>query len=57
MRADRTVLSNIIRTWKELKSLREFQNHSNTAAKLVIKKYDSFALSLSVEIRLHLRME
>uniref|UniRef100_X1Z7B6 C2 domain-containing protein n=1 Tax=Capitella teleta TaxID=283909 RepID=X1Z7B6_CAPTE len=36
--ADRALLKHIIQTWKEIKSLRQFQNFTNTPVKLVIKK-------------------
>ncbi|KAM4854722.1 coiled-coil and C2 domain-containing protein 2A isoform 1-T2 [Thomomys bottae] len=35
---DRTLLKTIIRVWKEMKSLREFQRFTNTPLKLVLKK-------------------
>ena len=38
MRADRILLKNIIKTWKEIKSLRETDKCINTSLKLIIKK-------------------
>uniref|UniRef100_A0A5F4W700 Coiled-coil and C2 domain containing 2A n=1 Tax=Callithrix jacchus TaxID=9483 RepID=A0A5F4W700_CALJA len=35
---DRTLLKTIIKVWKEMKSLREFQRFTNTPLKLVLKK-------------------
>nr|XP_004656124.2 coiled-coil and C2 domain-containing protein 2A isoform X2 [Jaculus jaculus] len=35
---DRTLLKNIIKVWKEMKSLREFQRFTNTPLKLVLRK-------------------
>ncbi|XP_048220161.1 coiled-coil and C2 domain-containing protein 2A isoform X2 [Perognathus longimembris pacificus] len=35
---DRTLLKTIIKVWKEIKSLREFQRFTNTPLKLVLKK-------------------
>ncbi|XP_037685350.1 coiled-coil and C2 domain-containing protein 2A isoform X2 [Choloepus didactylus] len=35
---DRTLLKNIIKVWKEIKSLREFQRFMNTPLKLVLRK-------------------
>ncbi|XP_075400630.1 coiled-coil and C2 domain-containing protein 2A isoform X2 [Tenrec ecaudatus] len=35
---DRTLLKTIIRVWKEMKSLREFQRFTNTPLKLVLRK-------------------
>ncbi|XP_040602973.1 coiled-coil and C2 domain-containing protein 2A isoform X3 [Mesocricetus auratus] len=35
---DRTLLKTIIKVWKEMKSLREFQRFTNTSLKLVLRK-------------------
>ncbi|XP_012579493.1 PREDICTED: coiled-coil and C2 domain-containing protein 2A [Condylura cristata] len=35
---DRTLLKSIIKVWKEIKSLREFQRYTNTPLKLVLRK-------------------
>uniref|UniRef100_H3AZ58 Coiled-coil and C2 domain containing 2A n=1 Tax=Latimeria chalumnae TaxID=7897 RepID=H3AZ58_LATCH len=35
---DRTLLKNIIKVWKEIKSLREFQKFSNTPLKMYLRK-------------------
>lgn len=36
---DRTLLKNIIKTWKDIKALRSFQNYSNTPYKLSLRRY------------------
>ncbi|XP_050400906.2 coiled-coil and C2 domain-containing protein 2A [Patella vulgata] len=38
---DRLLIKNIIHTWKELKSLREFQNYNNTPIKLQVIKEET----------------
>ncbi|ESO88285.1 hypothetical protein LOTGIDRAFT_219375 [Lottia gigantea] len=38
---DRQLLKNIIHTWKELKSIREFQNYNNTPIKLQVIKEET----------------
>ena len=38
MAADRTLLKNIIQTWKDIKALRQFQGCVNTSANLQISK-------------------
>lgn len=36
---DRTLLKSIVKVWKELKGLREFQGFTNTPYKLYIRRY------------------
>lgn len=36
---DRMLLKNIIKVWKEIKSLRDFQKFTNTPMKLYLRKY------------------
>ena len=38
MRADRSLMRSIIKTWKQLRALRQLQNGNNTSVKLVITK-------------------
>ncbi len=38
LRADRTLMRNIIHTWRQIKDLRTFQQFTNTTVKLQIKK-------------------
>jgi len=36
---DRTLLKNIVKVWKEIKALRDFQKFSNTPFKLYLRRY------------------
>lgn len=36
---DRTLLKTIIKVWKQIKSLRDFQRFTNTPMKLYLRKY------------------
>ncbi|XP_052054878.1 coiled-coil and C2 domain-containing protein 2A isoform X2 [Apodemus sylvaticus] len=56
---DRTLLKSIIKVWKEMKSLREFQRFTNTPLKLVLRKEkvdqkldeDAYEEEIQAEIR------
>ncbi|XP_031197991.1 coiled-coil and C2 domain-containing protein 2A isoform X2 [Mastomys coucha] len=56
---DRTLLKTIIKVWKEMKSLREFQRFTNTPLKLVLRKEkvdqkldeDAYEAEIQAEIR------
>lgn len=39
---DRTLLKNIVKVWKEIKALRDFQKFTNTPYKLYLRRYGLF---------------
>ncbi|NXC20333.1 C2D2A protein, partial [Corythaeola cristata] len=57
---DRTLLKTIIKVWKQIKSLRDFQKFTNTPMKLYLRKYvliTLFVLHLPAEERYYFYMQ